>query len=475
MTARCRSGHHTRSALLAVALTGSLLLNGCGLLNRDSSPTPTSPASTPAVEATPSLISEVTPAAITEHLKALQQIADSNGGNRAVGQPGYAASVAYVKQTLTKAGYTVTEQPVDVHSEQVRASSLEVVDGAKIQLSPTAMSGSGSTKAGGITAPLARNTADPLGCTAQSYAGMAGKIALVDRGTCPFGTKAAAAQEAGVAGLLIHDTQGAQGPLRGDLQRTFDTLPVAGLTQDEGKALLVAMGRGALTLKLVLQIERTTVSTTNVLAELPGQASSKRLMVGAHLDSVPEGPGLNDNGSGVALLLSMATALAGHHSAGGVRFAFWGAEELGLLGSQHYVRQLSQAEREQVVGYLNFDMVASPNGALASYGNGELLTTLNEAVTASGGSYAPQDLQGRSDHAAFAAAGISTAGIFTGAEQKMSKSDADQFGGKAGEPYDPCYHQACDDLANTQSAATLTRLGIIAQAAIRTVLAARPA
>ena len=61
------------------------------------------------------------------------------------------------------------------------------------------------------------------------------------------------------------------------------------------------------------------------------------VMAGAHLDSVQDGPGINDNGTGSAALLETAIQMAKVKPNNTVRFAWWGAEESGLLGSEHYV------------------------------------------------------------------------------------------------------------------------------------------
>src|SRR5690606_5842607 len=87
------------------------------------------------------------------------------------------------------------------------------------------------------------------------------------------------------------------------------------------------------------------------------------VMAGGHLDSVAEGPGVNDNATGAATLLEIAKAVAEHgvKPEKRLRFAWWGAEEQGRLGSQHYVKGLSGGERSEISAYLNFDMLGSPN------------------------------------------------------------------------------------------------------------------
>ena len=101
----------------------------------------------------------------------------------------------------------------------------------------------------------------------------------------------------------------------------------------------------------------------NVIADWPGGDPNQVLMAGAHLDSVTAGPGINDDGSGTAALLEVAKTISatGFAPDKHLRFAWFGAEELGLRGSQFYVNNLPAAERAKIKGYLNFDMTGSPN------------------------------------------------------------------------------------------------------------------
>jgi Zn-dependent M28 family amino/carboxypeptidase len=98
-----------------------------------------------------------------------------------------------------------------------------------------------------------------------------------------------------------------------------------------------------------------------VLAESRRGNPDNVVIVGAHLDSVFEGPGINDNGSGSAAVLAVAEQMSKVKPRNKVRFAWWGAEEFGLVGSDHYVANLSEEEREDIALYLNFDMIGSPN------------------------------------------------------------------------------------------------------------------
>nr|WP_059009603.1 M28 family peptidase [Streptomyces specialis] len=195
----------------------------------------------------------------------------------------------------------------------------------------------------------------------------------------------------------------------------------------------------------------------NLIAEWPGSATDEVLMAGAHLDSVPGVLGVNDNGSGAAVLLELALTLAGTGArpGAGVRFAWWGAEELGMVGSGHYVDGLDDGARAAVTGYLNTDMVGSANAGYFVYDDDPALATVltNWFDTRGIATEPAHEMSGRSDHAPFLAADIPVSGLFTGAGLAMTEEQADRWGGTAGEPFDPCYHRVCDDTANVSDTA----------------------
>ena len=164
-------------------------------------------------------------------------------------------------------------------------------------------------------------------------------------------------------------------------------------------------------------------------------------MVGAHLDSVREGPGINDNASGVASTLALAERLRGRR---GLRFGFWGAEELGLYGSRGYVASLSGPERKRIAGYVNLDMVGSPNAVRYVYGEGPAREALEQALRARRLAFDEIEIGASSDHAPFEDAGISAGGVYSGGDERKTARQARAYGGKAGRPLDPCYHRRCD-------------------------------
>jgi aminopeptidase S len=195
----------------------------------------------------------------------------------------------------------------------------------------------------------------------------------------------------------------------------------------------------------------------NLIAEWPVAASDEVLMAGAHLDSVTAGAGINDNGSGSAALLEVALAVAdaGLEPQRRLRFAWWGAEELGLVGSGHYVGQLGEQELAALAGYLNFDMIGSPNPGYFVYDEDPTMAAVFTDWFAGQGipTEPALEVEGRSDHAPFADAGVPVGGLFTGAGSTMSEAQATKWNGTAGEAFDPCYHRACDDTANVDATA----------------------
>ncbi|MGC5009217.1 M28 family peptidase [Streptosporangium sp. DT93] len=229
----------------------------------------------------------------------------------------------------------------------------------------------------------------------------------------------------------------------------------------------------------------------NVIADWPGGDTGNTLMIGAHLDSVTAGPGINDNGTGSAAILETALEVSRQSLAPTrhLRFAWWGAEELGLRGSQAYVNSLSSTERSRIKGYYNFDMVGSPNPGYFLYdgdnsdgvgsgpgpaGSAQLEATLAAYFSSIGVATRGTDFDGRSDYGPFIAVGIPAGGTFTGAEGTKSSAQATLWGGTAGQPFDPCYHRACDTTTNVNDTALNRNADAIAYAVWTTAVTTPP-
>jgi Peptidase family M28 len=361
-----------------------------------------------------------------EHLRALDRIAKQNGGERATGTPGYAASVDYVAAQLRRAGWRVRIQQVPLAVPREGEPARLSIASLGALRSPSefrTVSYSGSGEGSGRL----REVGD--GCEASDFAALRpGEVALAQTGTCFTFVKAGNARRAGALALLVTDDTHGHGVPSSTLVSPA-RLPVLRLRRGIAEGLRPGQ---RVSLRVKASVERRT--TRNVIAEA-GEGGPV-VMAGAHLDSVPGGAGINDNGSGVATLLEAAEAL-GSDPPGRVRLGFWGAEELGLHGSRRYVRSLSAAQRREIAAYLNLDMVGSPNAVPAVYSDGDPRVTgvlrrahpgHEEGVAASG----------RSDHGPFEEANIPVGGLYTGSEES----------GPGGRPRDPCYHLPCDTLHN---------------------------
>ena len=436
---------------------------------------------------TTALRSAVTVAGVMQHEQALQAIANANGGTRASGTPGYAASVDYVAGLLTGAGYDVTIQNFTYDQFILNSSAFQRVspdpktyaEGLDAEYSPMDYSGAGDftaplALAGGITIPSPGGSTS--GCTAADYAGFpAGAIALVQRGTCTFREKAEAAQAAGAVAVVIFNegnvdpTDDRLGVIAGTLDPPQDNLPVIGTSFAVGQELYNRITGGqSVRVRVAVDAEVKTTATANVIADTPTGRVDRTVVVGAHLDSVGEGPGINDNGSGTSTILETALQMAelGIEPVNRVRFAFWGAEEDGLIGSQHYVDTLPKRDLKDIALNLNHDMVGSPNfvrfvydgdgsafGVDGPSGSGRIESVFVDYFTSQGLATEPTEFDGRSDYDAFINAGIPAGGLFTGAEGIKTAAQAAIYGGTAGVAYDPCYHQACDTIANLSGTA----------------------
>jgi len=419
---------------------------------------------------------------VREHQAAFQAIADANNGHRVAGAPGHDESVDYVATLLEGAGYLVTVQPFQFQTFiSLSPSVLEQVSPAPA--GPVANSIFSYSGSGDITAPVTALAAPPVdatpGCEAADFAGFpAGDIALISRGGCTFAIKATNAFNAGAAGVVIYNN--APGELNGTLGNGFTLdIPVTSVTQAAGQQLAATPG---LVMRLKTETFRGLATSYNVLAESPGGSDDNVVMVGAHLDSVNAGPGIQDNGSGSAAILETALQMAKVNPRNKVRFAWWGAEEAGLVGSTYYVNNLSPEEQARIALYLNFDMIASPNHVFFIYdgddsdavgagagpaGSAAIEKVFETYYSMLGHSFKGTDFSGRSDYGPFIAAGIPAGGLFTGAEGTKTAAEAAIWGGTAGIAYDPCYHQACDTYANLSELALDVNADAVAYAVLQ--------
>lgn len=455
----------------ALALAGSLALVASGSFAANAAPTFDNSTN----NSSKKLRAAVTVEKVVGHLTALDAIAEANGNTRASGTEGYSASVDYIVGKLTAAGYSPTVQSflfpffAELSPAVLEQSTPDDVSYGAGDVATMTFSGAGDVS-GAIRTVDTTGTASAAGtsgCEATDFAGFtAGSIALVQRGGCTFAIKAANAEAAGATAVIIFNTGvgGNTAAVAGTLGAPdLVGIPVVGASFAAGNDLL---GEGV-TGRVAVDTISENRETYNVIAETGTGDPDNVVMVGAHLDSVLAGPGINDNGTGSAGILAVAEGMAKVRTANKVRFAWWGAEEEGLLGAEYYVADLVEKDELDRVGlYLNFDMIGSPNfgrfvydgdnsafpvgpdAAAGPEGSGQIEQDFHDYFASVGLASGETAFSGRSDYGPFIAEGVPAGGLFTGAEGIKTPEQAALFGGVAGAPYDACYHAACDDTNN---------------------------
>jgi Zn-dependent M28 family amino/carboxypeptidase len=414
----------------------------------------------------------ITPRRLRAHLTALETIARRNDGVRAVGTPGYSQSVAYVTRQLRAAGYRprLNRFFFDYFRETSPTVFERVTPGSRrYERGPDFVtmrySGGGNLTAQVIPVDL---TSASSGCETSDFAAFPPRaVALMRRGGCTFSQKAGNAAANGAAAALIANdgSPGRTAPISATLVVRVQ-IPVMIISSEVATELASLANISPVNVRIALSVRTTRARAANVIADLPGRRSGV-VLLGAHLDSVANGPGINDNGSGTALVLEVARQarrlrIRPRH---GLRFAFWGAEEIGLVGSRAYVQGLTATRLSRIRSVLNLDMVGSRNfGRLVYSGDGlpsgslRIENAFRAYFAGRGLAVEEVSLGAGSDHAMFAAARIPVGGLFTGADEPKSAELARRFGGEAGRSFDSCYHKACDTVANVD-------LGILHQMA----------
>jgi Zn-dependent M28 family amino/carboxypeptidase len=423
------------------------------------------------------LLECVTLEGVREHQAALQAIADDNGGNRFSGFPGYDASVDYVVQRLEAAGYDPEVQVFEYMAfrplgpsvlQQTAPAQVTYVEGEDFDIIDQSDPGDVTAPVTAVDLQLGLGNTSTSGCEAADFTGFpGGNIALLQRGACTFELKAENAAAAGAVGIVIFNQgETADAERQGIPAVTLTAnntsgIPVLGTTYALGEELA---GIEGLEMRVFANSERVLRPTANVLAETSHGDDSNVVMVGAHLDSVSAGPGINDNGSGSAAILEVAEQMQKVKPTNTVRFAWWAAEESGLVGSDHYVFGLTDEERANIALYLNFDMVGSPNFVRFIYdgdgsafdlpgpeGSAAIEALFEDFYADRGLASEPTEIDFRSDYSAFFESDIPFGGLFTGAEGRKTAEQQAIYGGTVGEQYDPCYHEACDTFDNNNN------------------------
>ncbi|KAK7427297.1 hypothetical protein QQZ08_006234 [Neonectria magnoliae] len=391
----------------------------------------------------------ITERGLIKNLQKLNDIAYDNGGNRAFGLPGYEASVDFIYREVSKLkGFKAWKQDLPALFTQTTAAEV-TVDGETFRT--VALTYTPSTPEEGVTAELVHGPEGEDGCSVDNYEGLdvKGKIVLVERGVCPDGTtfagKLKPAAAAGAIAVVIYNRDPAKLTAGSLSAPSPEYVPAALIDQEPGQALKARLDAGEtleVFVKIIQLIEERI--TQNVFAETKGGDGNNLIILGAHLDSVVAGPGINDDGSGTSLILEVAKALQHYSTKLKVRFGWWAAEENGLWGSRYFVNNLSTKEINDLLLYLNFDMVSrgfygvfdgtgetiGPGGAPGSDVIEDLFV---EHFTSKGIKVTPVGLTGGTDYVPFKdVINKPVGGLFTG----------------TGAAQDACYHQACDNITN---------------------------
>ncbi|KEY72401.1 hypothetical protein S7711_01069 [Stachybotrys chartarum IBT 7711] len=375
------------------------------------------------------------------------KIARDNGGNRAFGFPGYNASLDFVLErvaTRFSRHFDTFVQPFTHIFASTRSIDLVGPEGEDVRVD-TLQYNNPTTLPGGNTGVLVNVPIDDergSGCYADQWEGIdvTGSIALIKRGTCAISDKLRLARNLGAVGaILIHNVPGDRITAATlSAENIGQIAPVGVVTYEQGMAWYERVEAGeSLTVTLTVDAVAEERETWNIISETKEGDPNNVVMLGAHLDSVQQGPGINDDGSGSAALLEIAGAIRKYRGfPNKVRFGWWGAEEGGIAGSQYYARTLSEEDADKVRFYLNFDMIGSPSPFFHVYADTE--------GDRAGGQYlfdylSEQDITPEwvpfatnSDYLGFINIGIPSSGLFTGSAFEQ----------------DPCYHISCDDIDN---------------------------
>jgi len=341
-------------------------------------------------------------------------------GPRVAGTPAYLRAADYVAGQFRRLGYRVERQEFSFEAFTVLSPpSLAVTAPAAATLHPATLTYSASTPPAGLEAEV---VAVGLGRPDDfARAQVVGRMALVERGQIFFWQKVANAAAAGAIAVVVYNSQPGSPPVATLLHPA--AIPAVIIPQDEGRQLLEWLGAGPVRLRLVARTATESRALPNVIGIKSGSDMPDEIVVvGAHLDSVPESPGANDNASGVAAVLEAARLLAAVPAARTIHFVGFAAEEVGLLGSQYYVAHRAGT----LVGMINLDMVGNGPRMLAgnSAGRGGLLDVAARVAARLDIPLTRLRLD-RSDHVSFERAGVPVVFLFTGDDDDVYHTPQD--------------------------------------------------
>ncbi|KAH8662561.1 peptidase-like protein [Xylariales sp. PMI_506] len=384
-------------------------------------------------------------------ISSLNEIAESHDGNRGFGLPGFRASVDFVLSQVPSS-MDVYLQPFNASFAQTREISVTGPDGESVKAVPM-MFNPPTPIPDGFTAPLLDTPVDDRRgsmCAPADWQDIdaSNHLVLVKRGVCSIADKLRLARSHGALGVILyHNEPGVTIPSATLLGATAEEIvPAAIIPLEVG---VYWKERLAADEKLIVRLLVDSVSETreswNVIAETRQGDPDNVVVLGAHLDSVQEGPGSNDDGSGSAALIEIMRSVARYDGFGNkLRFAWWGAEESGLVGSLHYCETLDDNEADRIRFYFNYDMIGSIDPSYGVYqGHPSGAQPLFDYLAAQGKNPHFGAFADSSDYVGFVRLNIPSSGLDTGG--------------------DPCYHAACDTADNVDYEA----LTINARAAAR--------
>lgn len=416
----------------------------------------------PPVDLAGDLADEVTVDGMYTHLERLTDVANAHDGSRADGTPGYDASIDYVAGVLRDNGFDVQTPEFERMVLASAGKPTLTVGGRGYPVDQASLLT--QTPRGGLSAQTVRPRR-PAGCTAADYgtATVRGALVVVDDTGCSVVDKQKTATAAGAVGVLVVSDSGRPGLFTPGYYQQLQA-PVAVI----GRDVDAQIRRTSAPVRLVLDARAATVTSRNVVAQTKTGDAGRVIMAGARLDSGPDSPGINDDGSGVAALLETAARLGSSPDvANAVRFAFWGAGAAGQEGSSKYVAGLGAEGVKDVALYLNVEPIGSVNAGYFTYdgdqsgqpnpqvpaasvpgGSAGIERTLAGYLNLAGKRPADQPLGRSGDYAPFMAAGVPIGGLTTGTTGRKTEVQARLWGGQAGRPFDPNTRTARDTIVN---------------------------
>ncbi|UJR32603.1 hypothetical protein I4U23_020063 [Adineta vaga] len=432
------------------------------------------------------------------HLRQLQRIANESNGTRAINTRGFNETVNYIynylqnqvkslnikRQTFEITNFAIVRNPILLS----KINEIEKNYTYSMQLARSEFTYVNYSTEANFTDYVRVVHISNFGCSENDWKNISNLVALVKGGgKCTYAEKGILAGKSGVKALLFYNDGATSSNLAPTIVRLRHTnqLPALFLSYAAGEALANSSSEtGMAYVKLQIELEKLgKFPVDNVCADTPNGDATQTIIVGSHSDSVPAGPGINDNGSGTAANLVLATNLARLYQTSNyakykyrVRFCWWAAEEIGLAGSSYYVENAQNVSAEgerlkDILVNLNFDMAASPNFIFGIYDAKTALNGTPESALPGStkitelyrdwfvGQNLPwdyRDFNGRSDYGPFLSAGIAAGGVATGSDAVKTAAQRDKYqqlvgennAGFAGAILDPCYHQPCDTLAN---------------------------